>query len=106
VQEGRITVRLSSENDPDEIAIGHFVVQDGVLTLTDANGKPLEGVKQEISAEGANPKSIAGRLTRQRWSETRGGFNRKLAYEPAWLGLAFGLARQLREQQSCDCFRW
>jgi len=29
-------------------------------------------------AEAVDPKSIAGRFTRQRWSQTRGGFNRKL----------------------------
>jgi hypothetical protein len=63
-----------------------------------------EGAKSEVLADGVNPKSIAAELTQQRWRETRGGFNRKLVYEPlAWLGLAIGLAYQLREQQQCDC---
>jgi hypothetical protein len=45
-----------------------------------------EGAKSEMLADGVNPKFIAARLTRARWSDTRGGFNRKLVYEP-W-GLA------------------
>ena len=56
-------------------------LRDGVLTLTDANGKPIDGVKPEALADGVNPKSIAGRLTRQRWNETRSGFNRQLDYQ-------------------------
>ena len=43
-------------------------------------------LKPEVLADGVNPNSIAARMTRARWSETRGGLNRKLVYEP--LGLA------------------
>jgi hypothetical protein len=58
----------------------------GAVLLTNKNGKPLDRAKPEVLAEGVNSKSIAARLTRQRWGETRGGFNRKLVYQP--LGLA------------------
>ena len=56
------------------------------MQLTDENGKPLKDAKPEVLADGVNPKSIAARMTRARWSKTRGGLNRKLVYEP--LGLA------------------
>jgi hypothetical protein len=79
-------VRPSSEDgDPDEIAIGHFIVLDGVVQLTDENGGPLDGAKPEVLADGVNPKSIAARMTRARWSGTRGGFNRRLVYPPMTL---------------------
>jgi pilus assembly protein Flp/PilA len=34
-------------------------LRDGVLTLSDANGKPIDGVKPEALADGVNPKSIS-----------------------------------------------
>ena len=70
---------------------------------------------------------LAAELTRQRWSETRGGFNRKLVYEPwgwpsrggelpLWLGFLSEvrgsnahLARELFVSDSCpgrDVFIW
>ena len=51
-----------------------------------SNGKTLKDAKPEVLADGVNPKNIAARMTRARWSDTRGGFNRKLDYPP--LGLA------------------
>ena len=48
--------------------------------------KALKDAKPEVLADGVNPKNIAARMTRARWSDTRGGFNRKLDYPP--LGLA------------------
>jgi hypothetical protein len=49
-------------------------------------GKALKDAKPEVLADGVNPKSIAARMTRARWSDTWGRFNRKLDYPP--LGLA------------------
>jgi hypothetical protein len=86
VQEVAVSVRPSSDNDPGEIAVAYFIVQDGCVVLADAAGTPLKDAKPEVLADGVNPKSVAARLTRARWGETRGGFNRKLVYEP--LGLA------------------
>jgi len=60
-------------------SVGNFIVVDGAVQLTDANGKPLKDATPEVLADGVNPKSIVARMTRARWSETRGGFNRKLA---------------------------
>ena len=68
-------------------------LRDGILTLTDATGKPIDGVKPEALADGVNPKSIAGRLTRQRWNETRSGFNRRLGYQ--LLGVAWANTPQV-----------
>jgi len=57
-----------------------------IMTLIiGSNGKALKDAKPEVLAA-VNPKSIAARMTRASWSDTRGGFNRKLDYPP--LGLA------------------
>jgi hypothetical protein len=56
------------------------------VVRTHAAGTPLKDAKPEVLADGVNPKSIAARMTRARWSDTRGGFSRKLVYE--LLGLA------------------
>jgi hypothetical protein len=62
------------------------------------DNKPLDSVEPEVLADGVNPKSIAAKLTPQRWSETRGGFNRKLVYEP--LGLAYRWASRTSSESS------
>ena len=86
VQEVTVSVRPSSDNDPGEITVGYFIVQDGSVVLTDAAGTPLNDAKPEVLTDGVHPKSIAARMTRAPRSDTRGGFNRKLVNEP--LGLA------------------
>ena len=50
-----------------------------VLTLTDANGKPLEDVEPHVHQPDEDPKQAARRLTRERWQQHRGGFRRCLA---------------------------
>jgi hypothetical protein len=86
VQEVTVSIRPSNDNDPGEIAVGYFIVQDGCVVLTGAAGTPLKDATPGVLADGVNPKNIAARMTRARRSDTRGGFNRKLFYEP--LGLA------------------
>jgi hypothetical protein len=66
-----VTVRHSDENgDPGQIAIGWYFVQDGMLTMCDENGKPLEGLKPELLPDGVNPEAIAARLLRRRRVDT------------------------------------
>jgi hypothetical protein len=53
-----VTVRHSDENgDPGQIAIGWYFVQDGMLTMCDENGKPLEGLKPELLPDGVKSRS-------------------------------------------------
>jgi hypothetical protein len=90
VQEVTVSVRPSSDNDPGEIVVGYFIVQDGCLVLTDAAGTPLKDAKPEVLAEGVNPKSVAARLTLARWSDSGAGligswFISRLAWPSAWL---------------------
>ena len=50
-------------------------------------------------------KSIAARMTRSRWSHTRGGFNRKLGYPP--LGLAQAIRQpHHKEQAAASACSW
>jgi hypothetical protein len=76
-------VRGSSESgDPGEIAVGHFIVQDGFVHLTDEAGKPLNDVKPEVLPNSVDPKSVAARMTRRRRTETGSDFWRTLDYPP------------------------
>ncbi len=86
VQEVIVTVRQSDDSDPGEVAIGHYVVEDGQLLLTDENGLALEGAKAVALENPEAARSVAANLTQKRWRETRGGFNRRLDYRP--LGIA------------------
>ena len=79
VQHVYITVRQPKDNDPGEVAIGYYVVEGGMLKLTDENGTALE--KQDPQAIGdRSPGSLASHLTWKRWNETRSGFNRRIDY--------------------------
>jgi hypothetical protein len=61
-----VVERQRPRRDRDRV---YFIVQDGPVQLTNLKSR-----------------SIAARMTRARWSDTRGGFNRKLVYEPlGWL---------------------
>ena len=44
-------------------SVGNFIVVDGAVQLTDANGKPLKDATPEVLADGVNPKSIVARMT-------------------------------------------
>jgi hypothetical protein len=81
VQEVIITVRGASGNDPGEIAVGYFTVQDGFVTLTNQGGEPIKDMEPE-RAGNADPKYIAGLLLRKRRSEKNEDFNRRLDYRP------------------------
>jgi hypothetical protein len=55
--------------DPGAVATGYYVLEDGVLTMTDSAGVPVtdEGGRRFTApvGEGDNPQVIAGRLTKQ-----------------------------------------
>jgi hypothetical protein len=69
---------------------GFYFVADGVLTMTDGDGKPVRRrysgeVYQQKLQEGDDPVVIAKRLTLAIWrsntgGDASGGFNRRLRY--------------------------
>jgi hypothetical protein len=85
-----IQIRKPGGADPGQVAEGAFIVEDGVVILTDRDGNPARDssgkyYKQKL-ADGENPKVIAGRLTRELRLALRGkdapvrGFDGPLQY--------------------------
>jgi hypothetical protein len=87
-----VTTRTSDPDsgDPGSANIGYYIVEDGLLTLTDQSGTPLktEGDKPitAIIEPGVDPRAVAASLTYRRARNTIDGFNRRLVYPK--LGLA------------------
>lgn len=72
------TRQPTDENDPGEVMPVYFTVDDGVLTVTDAKGHPLEKIKPYTLREGDNPASFARVLGRP--TQEGNAFNRPLYY--------------------------
>jgi hypothetical protein len=71
-----IQIRKLDGADPGQVAEGAFIVEDGVVILTDRDGNPARDgdgkfYKRKL-ADGQNPKVIAGRLTRELRTALRG----------------------------------
>ena len=71
------------DDDPGEIAEGWFSIEDGVLTVTDANGKYV-GSRAMIAGEDA--RVVAKQLLREKKVPEGEDFNRRLDYPK--LGIA------------------
>lgn len=82
VQETFITIRGASEHDPGEIAIAYFVVEDGLVTLTDQNGSPLSG-SEPRRLDGEDAARVAARLLRNRRTEDRDDFTTRQVNFPS-----------------------
>ena len=93
-----IQIRRPDGSDPGQTAEGAFIVEDGVVILTDRDGNPARDgdgkfYKQKL-ADGQNPKVIAGRLTRELRSALRGknaptnGFDGPIHYPKSWGSVA------------------
>jgi len=70
--------------DPGAAKVGHYVVEDDLLTLTDENGTPLQTDSgRPITAkvkDGVDPRAIASSLVYRRARDPTDGFNRRLDY--------------------------
>lgn len=75
--------------DPGVVTLGYYVVQDGLLTMTDGEGTPVRpGMSREFVTHRLEPGEVAAevakRLTREVRlmvrGDDRGGFNRPLVY--------------------------
>jgi hypothetical protein len=84
-----VTVYLShpmGPNDLGQVTFGYFKVEGGVLTMTDAEGRPMRRINGEIWSRELgpddNPRSVAGALTKDIRRELHGDsdFNRRLTY--------------------------
>jgi hypothetical protein len=79
VQECWLQIRGASGSDPGAVDPVFYVIESGVLTVTDSTGKPLEKVGTHRLMEGEDPRQVAKRLaTRRRLAEP--DFNRPLHY--------------------------
>src|SRR5262245_38864325 len=76
--------------DYGQIAEGYYVIEDGVLTMTDSAGRPVrrlngDPVKRTLQP-GDDPKAIARNFTRDLRLHFHGDsadFNRRLIYPPS-----------------------
>jgi hypothetical protein len=89
-----ITRNPSGSGDGGSCEYGWYVVDEGVLTMTDKDGAPLrnENTGQKIThhlAPGENEKGVAKRLRLKIYRDERpdemAGFNRPIRY-PKWGG--------------------
>jgi hypothetical protein len=75
-QSVQIQIKPPDGSFPGQTAEGCFIVEDGVVVLTDRDGNPARDddgkfYKRKL-ADGENPKVIAGRLTRELRTALRG----------------------------------
>jgi hypothetical protein len=79
-QEFHIIIRNADiqKNDPGEIAVAFFVVQDSVVKLTDEHGRQLKDSRTEVLPPSTDPLLIARGLLRRRRSESNSTFDRPL----------------------------
>ena len=78
------------DDDPGECAIGHYVVDDNIVMLTDANGTPLykpgragqTDVFQRELQPGESHRVVAGRLLREMRGARSGDFYAPIRYPP------------------------
>lgn len=87
----RVIVQLSfpkGDDDPGRTTFGYYVVEDGILTMTDGEGTPVrkphngDFYRHKLRPDD-NPRAIAGVLTREIRLAAHGGmegFNRPLTY--------------------------
>jgi hypothetical protein len=92
-QSVQIQIKPPKGEFPGQTAEGMFIVEDGVVILTDREGNPARDgdgkyYKQKL-ADGQNPKVIAGRLTRELRTALRGknavnGFDGPITYPKSY----------------------
>jgi len=78
----KITIQLRAPRGKDagKIAIGHYMIVEGAVVLTDADGKPVGNVKHTLSP-GEDARLVACRMLRRQNAKASGGdFSRPLRY--------------------------
>ncbi|MBR0882235.1 hypothetical protein JQ608_34855 [Bradyrhizobium liaoningense] len=84
-----ITIARPMDGDPGTVEPGHYVVEDGTVTLTDREGGPIISGRLQIGysakmGDGETEAKVANRLLWRRYRATRSGsdFNRRITYPP------------------------
>ena len=91
IQQVPVQLRSPSGDDPGRVTVGFYIIEDGKLTMTDENGKP---VRSPINGDPYvhrlrpedNAAAIASVLTKRIRSALRGDdgdFNRRIEYSNA-----------------------
>ncbi|OAF05454.1 hypothetical protein AYJ54_00680 [Bradyrhizobium centrolobii] len=80
-----IQLRAPSDGDAGQVTEGFYKLEDGYLQMTFRDGRHLENPLYRVRLhDGADPKAIAGNLTRSIRRELSGevveGFTRNLSY--------------------------
>lgn len=84
-------VRAPSGTDPGEVVAVHFIVDDGVLILTNEEGAAIKEVKEHRLLPSDDPVSLARAFTRERRKlRDPDGFNRPLNYQALGIAWAWG----------------
>jgi hypothetical protein len=80
-------VSLPRNDDPGQVAVGYYKLEDGLLTMTNPKGVPVRSPNtgkpiQHVMRDGENARSIASRLTLtiRRAVSGETDFNRPLNY--------------------------
>jgi len=70
----KITIQLRAPRgkDPGKVAIGHYVVADSFVVLTDETGKPTGDSKRHLDP-GGDARLLACRMLKRRQSAASGG---------------------------------
>jgi hypothetical protein len=71
-----------SGSSPGAITVGYYSVEDDVVVMHDASGKPTG---QRMPA-GEDPRQVAYLITRESWKAEKPDFNRPLNYRPLSIG--------------------
>jgi uridine kinase len=74
-----IQIRVPRGKDPGKVAIGHYVIADGFVILTDETGRPVGDSKRYLESDG-DARLIACRMLRQRQKTGVSGFDHKITY--------------------------
>jgi hypothetical protein len=79
-----VTIELARPrggNNPGKVAVGHFVVEDGTVVLTDKKGIAVDRHRfSRKLKDGESARSIACILTRQQARPKSGDFDRVISY--------------------------
>lgn len=89
IQQVIVQIEPQRDGDPGQVTTGYFLIKGGTLSMTQADGTPVDGYSHELRP-GDNPKAIAGVLTKRIragfMSEAVPGFNRTMRF--ARVGIA------------------
>jgi hypothetical protein len=80
----KVTVQIKAPKGTfaGEVAIGHYVVFESYVILTDQDGKPIAGIPKHHIEPGGDPRLIACLMVRnnRKGRASAAGFNRPIVY--------------------------